>query len=277
VTQPLPPAGWYPNPDHTPSLRWWDGTQWTDAVQAATPPPVPQGPGVPPAAAVPPGQPVPPAAAVPPGQPAQGPPPLPYAYAPAAPLPGPPGRTGRTGIIVAIVFLVVAGAVFIPSVVFVARTAINEIVRAPTMEVPGTRSLSLTPGDYFLFDPGGSGAIGSSDVSVAAPDGSSLPVALRPVGTETITRNGVGYTATVGFRADTAGRYTITVHPSVGAAHEVVVAQSLTSVARDVAGWAIGIVFGVLLGIAGIVILIVSLVQRGRARRAYPVLPTGRP
>jgi hypothetical protein len=256
MTQPPIPAGWYPNPDGTPSMRWWDGTQWTDAVQGATGSPVASGPGLPP------------------GPPAQGPPPLPYGYAPIPP--ASVGRTGRTGIIVAIVFLVVAGVVFIPSVVMVARTAINDIVRAPSMEVPGTRSFALTTGDYFLFDPSGSGGLGSSDVSVAAPDGSS-PALFSPSGSETITRNGVGYTAAVGFRADTAGTYTITVHPSAGAVHQVLVAHSLTSVARDIAGWALGIVFGVLLGIAGIVILIVALVQRGRARRAYPVLPTGRP
>lgn len=256
MTQPPIPAGWYPNPDHTPSMRWWDGSGWTEAVQPGAAPPAFAGPGVAP------------------GQPAEGPPPPPSAYATAATA---PGSTGRAGIIVAVVFLAVAAVVFIPSVVFVARTAINEIVQAPTMEVPGTRSFALTSGDYVIFDPGGPGAIGVSDVSVTAPDGSSLPVAQRSGSIETITRNGVGYTAAVGFRADGAGTYTITVHPSSGTAHQVLVTHSLTSVARDVAGWALGIVFAVLLGIAGIVILIVSLVQRGRARRAHPVPPTGRP
>ena len=33
-----PPAGWYPDP-HGTDLRWWDGSAWTQHVQAANPPP----------------------------------------------------------------------------------------------------------------------------------------------------------------------------------------------------------------------------------------------
>ncbi|GAB1824066.1 DUF2510 domain-containing protein [Herbidospora sp. RD11066] len=40
------PAGWYPDPYGTPQLRWWDGSQWTDAThplegQEAPAPPEP--------------------------------------------------------------------------------------------------------------------------------------------------------------------------------------------------------------------------------------------
>jgi hypothetical protein len=34
------PAGWYPDPYGEPQLRWWDGSQWTDATHAQE-----QGPG----------------------------------------------------------------------------------------------------------------------------------------------------------------------------------------------------------------------------------------
>ncbi|MFG1706374.1 DUF2510 domain-containing protein [Nonomuraea sp. M3C6] len=36
------PAGWYPDPYGEPQLRWWDGSQWTDATHAQE-----QGPGQP--------------------------------------------------------------------------------------------------------------------------------------------------------------------------------------------------------------------------------------
>ncbi|MEU8401118.1 DUF2510 domain-containing protein [Nonomuraea sp. NPDC048892] len=32
------PAGWYPDPYGEPQLRWWDGSQWTDALHAQEPP-----------------------------------------------------------------------------------------------------------------------------------------------------------------------------------------------------------------------------------------------
>jgi len=43
---PVPPAsaaapGWYPDPAGSPSLRFWDGRRWTDALSMAVPPATP--------------------------------------------------------------------------------------------------------------------------------------------------------------------------------------------------------------------------------------------
>lgn len=35
MTGPNPPAGWYPNPDGTGGLRWWDATAWTGHTTGA--------------------------------------------------------------------------------------------------------------------------------------------------------------------------------------------------------------------------------------------------
>ncbi|MBW3609197.1 MAG: DUF4870 domain-containing protein [Actinobacteria bacterium] len=44
--RPEPPpaaaAGWYPDPGGSGSLRYWDGSRWTDALSSAVPPAGPQ-------------------------------------------------------------------------------------------------------------------------------------------------------------------------------------------------------------------------------------------
>jgi Protein of unknown function (DUF2510) len=41
VNQELPPADWYPDPEHQGMQRYWDGTQWTEH-RAPIAPPAPQ-------------------------------------------------------------------------------------------------------------------------------------------------------------------------------------------------------------------------------------------
>jgi hypothetical protein len=172
---------------------------------------------------------------------------------------------GRTGLVLAVVFMSVAAVIGIPSLVFVIRTAVGQIVDAPMIPVPGTSTLHLQSGTYYLYDPYGSNGLSDGDLQVTASDGSS-PLPATPSGTETITRGGIGYTATVGFHVDQEGNYTIKATTS-RYPYRVIVALSFTSVAASVAGWAVGLLAAVLLGIAGIVLLIVSLVARSRARR----------
>jgi len=35
---PGPPPGWYPDPGGAATQRWWDGSRWTEHVQALAPP-----------------------------------------------------------------------------------------------------------------------------------------------------------------------------------------------------------------------------------------------
>ena len=49
TTTTNPPAGWYDDPHSPGQLRWWDGTQWTDRVQASISEQSPGEVGAPPA------------------------------------------------------------------------------------------------------------------------------------------------------------------------------------------------------------------------------------
>jgi len=49
MTTQAPPQGWYPDPQHSELVRWWDGRQWTDQTQpgptiSPAPPPLPPPP-----------------------------------------------------------------------------------------------------------------------------------------------------------------------------------------------------------------------------------------
>jgi hypothetical protein len=162
--------------------------------------------------------------------------------------------------------MVIGVGLVVPGLVFVARGFIDEVVLSPTMAVPGTRSFVLASGDYELYEAEGPGAIPALTLSVTGPDGASVPV-YAPSGVATITRGGVQYGATVGFQAATAGDYTLTVQTGASAPPgRVIVAQSLTSVLRSLAGWAVAVVVGMVSGVAGIVVLVVSIVRYRRAR-----------
>jgi hypothetical protein len=44
-TPPLPPQGWYPDPNQPGLLRWWDGQAWTAQTQPTSAPPAAAAPG----------------------------------------------------------------------------------------------------------------------------------------------------------------------------------------------------------------------------------------
>jgi hypothetical protein len=110
--------------------------------------------------------------------------------------------------------------------------------------------------------------IDPSQVTVRDPDGQSVFV-FSPGTTETITRNSNVYTGAVQFDAPTNGNYDIRLETTVPTT--VLITRSLGDAVRSVLVWiATGAVGGIMF-IGGLVMLIVGVTRRGRARRAQQV------
>ena len=100
------------------------------------------------------------------------------------------------------------------------------------------------------------------------PDGQSVFV-FRPGTTETITRRSLVYTGAVQFDARTNGNYDIRLTTAIPTS--VLITRSLGDAVRSVLVWiAIGAIGGIMF-VAGLVMLIVGVTRRGRARRATQV------
>jgi hypothetical protein len=143
---------------------------------------------------------------------------------------------------------------------------------------PTHLSLHLRDARYTVYERSGSRSafdinpgpvtIVPSQVIVTAPDGRRIFV-FRPSTTETITRDSSVFTGAVQFDAPTSGDYDIRLTTPVPT--RVLITRSLSDAIRSVLVWfATGAIGGVLF-IAGLVMLIVGMTRRGRARRAAQV------
>ncbi len=231
-----PSPGWYPDPAYPGLQRWWSGRAWTEQSHWGFPAP---------------------------------------ATTEGVPATLPRASAGQTGIIVGVVLIVVAIAVFVPSVVAIGRTAYRQIAESPTMLVPGTRHFNLPAGQYYVYEgENGQGPVPALSLIVTAPDGSSTPVSAAPTA-ETMTRYGVSYASIFSFRANSTGEYTLTVRTAASfPPWPVLIAPPLGAVVASVAGWAAAVVLSILVGLAGSVLLILAGVRRSRARRQRAMFPT---
>ncbi|MDQ1480690.1 MAG: hypothetical protein QOI44_1551, partial [Actinomycetota bacterium] len=136
-------------------------------------------------------------------------------------------------------------------------------------------SLHLRPARYTVYERSGSTSgfgihagpvtIDPTQVIVRAPDGEPVDV-FRPGTTETITRDSAVYTGAVQFDAPTTGDYEIRLtNPNFTT---VLITRSLGDAIRSVLGWIVAGAFGAMILVAGLVMLIVGVTRRGRARRA---------
>jgi hypothetical protein len=198
-------------------------------------------------------------------------PPIPPAPSVASTRPSGPGLTvslivGAIGILIGVVAAV---AIIIP---------FADVFRSAAYQVPGTIQLHLKHERYTVYERE-SFAFGSSNLSprsvtVTAVDRSTVPVSYDDRD-ESIDRNGHQYRSVLTFEPPASGDYTLEFTNAVPT--DVVVARSIRDVVREVLVWfGVGALGGALL-VAGVVMLIVGVTRRGRAKRSAAYAAWGPP
>jgi hypothetical protein len=184
-----------------------------------------------------------------------------------------PGPSLASALVVGAIGIVIG----IASVVGILLPLAGELT-SPSYAVPGELHVHLHNARYTVFQRTGTrSGFGSStldppavridpaSVSVVAPDGSAVPVFIDD-DTETLTRGSAIYSGSLVFDAPANGDYEMQFadqNPTT-----VVVARSLTDAFRSALLWFGTGALGGALFIAGLVMLIVGVTRRGRAKRA---------
>ena len=185
-----------------------------------------------------------------------------------------------------LILIVIGAALAIPSLVL-GLSPILHLVNSGTFTAPGTDSVHLGAGEYFVYEDTGSTGLGfdissdgvtiaPADVSVTTLQKESLQVH-APGTVEHLPFNGRQYTAAVAFTTPAAGDYLVTVRTPNGETHRVLVARSFSHVIRRVVVWFGLAGLGGMVFIAGLVLLIVGAVRRGRIERAAAFVPAAYP
>ena len=172
-----------------------------------------------------------------------------------------------------LVTIVLGIAVGVASIVVLVINVSHDIL-GPTYTVPATISLHLGTGTHIILERTGAQngfdartrnvELDPSQIDVVGPDGERVPVTYTS-GTETITRPNGTYTSAVEFRVRRSGNYRVGIRLSRPGL--VMVQQSIGEVARRSVVWALGIALGALLVFAGLIMLIVGIVRRSKAKQ----------
>jgi hypothetical protein len=108
------------------------------------------------------------------------------------------------------------------------------------------------------------GPNGITGLQVTAPDGTTLPINSNPAD-ETLGRSSIEFLAIASFKTPAAGDYKIEVAGDQG--EPFVIKSSFGDVAKRAGGWLAMMGAGILIGFIGVVMLIVGIVRRSRAKR----------
>jgi hypothetical protein len=156
---------------------------------------------------------------------------------------------------------------------------VASLVREITSSVyvtPADITKHLDAGTYEIFAAENQGAVlGPSDVIVTGPGGTPIPVTGVGSVSESINHGSSSYLAEAKFHAPTSGYYRIMVGGPNGV--HILVSNSFGDLVRHAALWFVLLGIGLLIGAAGVVMLIAGAVRRRRARNAAMGAQYGRP
>jgi hypothetical protein len=184
----------------------------------------------------------------------------------------PPTKKAGPRLVVAIIVIVLGTIVGVGGLVEGIISAVHDVRGIATGTTPDTVTRHLDTGTWEIYGGEGIGGITPSDVTVTAADGTHIPT--RPLGnnsTQTRTTGGISYDGEVEFSISRAGDYTVHVGGDPGTPY--LLSKSLGDVVKHAAVWFVIMGLGILIGIAGVVLLIVGIVRR--RRRRYPQFPGG--
>lgn len=196
---------------------------------------------------------------------------------PANPRPGPP-------LAISIVVLVAGFVIAVVGGIGAAVTFVRNTIDTPVITLPANLQRDLVAGTYDVYQWTGSSrgsfglnvqesgppGLGPSDITVTAPDGSDIPVGFPGDSLPTVTRGSHIFTPAARFHAPVTGTYLIRIRAS-GGLPEVVIGRSFGDALRTSAGWLVAVGIGVATGLTGLVLLLVGIIRRDRARPRAPL------
>ena len=171
-----------------------------------------------------------------------------------------------------ILTIVIGVAVGVTSIVVLVVNVSDEILGS-TYPIPSTISLNLGTGTQTIlertggqssFDARSNISLDPSQVDIEGPSGERVP-ATYASNNETLTRPNGTYVSALEFNARRSGKYRL--HFSGSTPGTVMIQRPIGDVARRSAVWFLGIALGGLVVLAGIIMFIVGIVRRSKAKQ----------
>lgn len=181
--------------------------------------------------------------------------------------PGVTQATKRPGphLAVALVVIVIGTVMGIGGLAEGISNVVHDVKGIATGISPVTVHRHLDTGTWEVYAGDDSQGLPPTAVTVTASDGTSIPVRGPGGTTETLTSGGRSYVGQVQFTITQGGEYDVQVNGDPGT--PILLSKSFGDLAKHAAGWFVLMGAGILVGILGVILLIVGIARRSRAKR----------